>query len=331
MTGQWNAEEILNLSGGFLKPRILLTAAELNLFSKLGPKPLAAREICIQEGWDERGLTILLDALTAMGLLTKSEDGRFRPAESLAGLLDEGTDNSVLPMALHRVRLWQSWSNLTQIVRTGVNPSAGEKASRSEEDVEAFIGAMHVVGKMTAHRIADSVDLSNFTRMLDVGGGPGTYTVAFLQKAPQMTATLFDLPPVVEIARKRLAESGFIDRVSLVPGDYTKDPLPEGHDLVVLSAVIHSNGREANQGLLARVHAALTPGGVVLIRDYIMDSMRTFPPEGAIFAVNMLAATDAGTCYTMAEVTEDLEAAGFRNITMIREGERMDQVVSAVK
>jgi predicted methyltransferase len=155
--------------------------------------------------------------------------------------------------------------------------------------------------------------------------------MAFLRKAPHMTATLFDLPRVAAMARKRLTENGFIDRVQVVEGDYTTDGLPEGQDLTLLSAVIHQNSRQGNQDLYKKAYGSLDPGGTILIRDYLLDASRTAPVDGAIFAVNMLVATRAGNCYTVNEVEEDLAAAGFREIRMIRDGERMDQLVSAVK
>jgi len=133
------------------------------------------------------------------------------------------------------------------------------------------------------------------------------------------------------MARKRLAEVGLLDRVKIAPGDYTVDELPPGHDLALLSAVIHSNSRETNRQLYEKVFRALGPGGTVLIRDFVLDETRTSPPDGAVFAVNMLVATRAGNCYTFGEIREDLESAGFGDVRMILEGERMDQLVAATR
>jgi ubiquinone/menaquinone biosynthesis C-methylase UbiE len=217
------------------------------------------------------------------------------------------------------------------MVQTGSVRDAKYAGERSDEEVEAFIGAMHVVGRRMAEAIADSIDLKRFNRMLDVGGGPGTYIMAFLRKAPQMNATLFDLPRVAAMARKRLRENGFIDRVTVVEGDYTTDDLPDGHDLTLLSAIIHQNSREGNQELYKKVYRSLDAGGTIFIRDYFLDASRTAPLNGAMFAVNMLVATRGGNCYTVDEVKDDLTAAGFRDFRMVREGDRMNQLLSAVK
>jgi hypothetical protein len=331
MTHEWTTEEVLGVGSSFQECRILLTAAELDLFSKLKDQARTVDEIADAEGWGARGLRILMDALAAMGFLLKEPEDRYRAEPSVARLLGSDGDKSVLPLVLHRVTMWKSWSNLTDIIRTGKNEHRIDIESRPPGELEAFIGAMHVIGSRMAGIIADSLDLAPYSRLLDLGGASGTYTMAFLERAPHMHATLFDLPPVIEMARERLKESGYLDRVQLVAGDYSTDELPSGHDLVLLSAVIHSNSREENRDLYRRVGRAMESGGMILIRDYIMDDARTFPPDGAIFAVNMLAATRGGDSYTFAEVKEDLETAGFQDVRIMREGTRMDQLVAATK
>lgn len=328
---EWTPEKLHEVSSAFQKCRILLTAAELDLFSKLKDRARKVEVLARDENWDARALRILLDALAAQGLLSKSEDGVYHVEEPMASALVKGSEESILPMVLHRGAMWGSWSNLTETVRTGKNPAFQTRESRSAQEIEAFIGAMHVVGRKLADTIAASVDLASRRRMLDLGGGSGTYTIAFLKRAPEMTATLFDLADVVELARQRLSEEGYLDRVTLVAGDYSNDEFPGGHDLALLSAIIHINGREGNQALYSRVYRSLEPGGIILIRDYIMDDARTNPPDGAIFAVNMLAATSQGDTYTFHEVREDLEKAGFKEVGMIREGEHMDQLVAGTK
>lgn len=331
MAHQWTTEEVLGVSSAFQECRILLSAAELDLFSKLKDGPRTADDIAATEGWGARGLRILMDALAAMEFLQKNPDGLYSVEPSVAALLAGDGAKTVLPLVLHRVTMWKSWSHLTDIIRTGENTYGMDIESRPPGELEAFIGAMHVIGKRMAGTVADSLDLAPYRRLLDLGGGSGTYTMAFLERAPQMRATLFDRPSVVEMARERLQQSGYLDRVQLVAGDYSVDELPRGQDLVLLSAVIHSNSREGNQALYRRVNRAMEPGGTILIRDYIMAPGRIFPPDGAIFAVNMLAATRGGDSYTFAEVKEDLELSGFHEVRMIRDGTRMDQLVAATK
>ncbi len=327
----WNREAVLELGAGFTLSRILISAAELDLFSKLRDRPRTVGELCAEQGWSERALRILLDALAAQDLVVRMADGTYSLDEALAPALIRDSEESVLPMLLHRGSMWKTWSNLTDIVKAGRNAGQTSLESRSPEEIEAFIGAMHVVGRNMADAIADSIDLSPFTRMIDVGGGSGTYTIAFLRKAPHMSATLLDRPEVVEIARKRLEREHLLDRVELVGRDFSTDPLPPGHDLALVSAIIHQNNQEENRSLYRRIHDCLVTRGAILIRDHVMDPSRTKPVDGAVFAVNMLVATPGGNTYTIEEITLDLHSAGFTDVRLIRDGTHMDQLVIASK
>ena len=146
-----------------------------------------------------------------------------------------------------------------------------------------------------------------------------------------MRAVIFDFAPVLALAKKRLTAEGFLDRVELAAGDFYQDELPGGCDLALLSAIIHQNSPAQNVELYKKIYRALEPGGVVLIRDHIMDESRTQPPAGAMFALNMLVNTSGGDTFTFGEVKETLEAAGFGEVKQVRAGERMDGLVEGRK
>jgi predicted O-methyltransferase YrrM len=311
--------------------RILFTGAELRIFDLMAQGPLSLEEICKKGNFKPRPIRILLDALASQGFLHKSSVDSYSLDQDLISLLTTDGKESILPMVLHGATLWKSWTNLTDIVKAGENTYRVPIGRRSQDEMESFIGAMHVIGQKMAEHIAGSLDLSRFNRLLDVGGASGTYAMAFLRKFPGLTATIFDLEKVSDMAKTRILNEGFSDRIAVVTGDYSVDELPQGYDLVLLSAVIHSNSREANRQLYVKVFKALEPGGAILIRDYIMDSFRTSPPKGAVFAVNMLAATTDGDTYTFDEMREDLQHAGFSDVRMVLEGENMDQVLQALK
>jgi ubiquinone/menaquinone biosynthesis C-methylase UbiE len=174
------------------------------------------------------------------------------------------------------------------------------------------------------------LDLSGHRNLIDVGGGSGVYTIAALQAAPEMRATIFDRPLVTEIARQKLAEAGMTDRVRLVNGDFYVDPLPDGHDLALLSAIIHQNDSEQNVELYRKISRALVPGGTLVVRDFVMSEDHTEPPDGAFFAINMLVNTPGGSTYSFEDIREDLEAAAFVDAELVHRGE-MDSLVSARK
>ncbi|MEW6250269.1 MAG: methyltransferase [Planctomycetota bacterium] len=326
----WSADDVLGLTRGFTRSRILLTAAELDIFSLLAGEALPAAEVGRRIGGDERAVTILLDALAAMELLRKSS-GAYHCEPAVAALLTADAPRSVLPMVLHHVGMWRRWSELTGIVHGDSAARGRVQASRSDVDLRAFIGAMHVVGMDVAREIAALLKPAQARVLLDVGGASGTYTIACLEQAPGLRATLFDRPAVVEMARERLSEAGLLDRVTLVGGDFDTDELPAGHDLALLSAIIHQNSRAENVELYRKVWRALVPGGRLVIRDHVMSPDRTRPVDGAVFAVNMLVGTPGGNTYTLDETRADLTRAGFVDVAAIRTDAGMHSLVEATK
>lgn len=308
---------VLGLTRGFMEARILLTAAELNLFTLLAGEARSAEEVTQAVQGNLRGMTVLLDALTALEFLEKS-DGRYKCPEDLAAFLSAGTPNSVRPMIMHSVSLWRTWSNLTDIVRGQAKAEGFERRRFDAEDQKAFIGAMHLGASRAAPHVVEAIDPGPARALLDVGGGSGTYTLAFLEAVPGLTATLFDLPPVIEMAKERIAEAGVSNRVHLVAGNFYKDELPGGHDLALLSAIIHQSSHEQNVALYEKIYRALVPGGRIVIRDHVMSPDRTKPLDGAMFAVNMLVGTPGGGTYTFEEIRDGLSRAGFTRIRQLQ-------------
>ncbi len=188
---------------------------------------------------------------------------------------------------------------------------------------------MHAIAAPQADGLVAAVEPGASRRLLDVGGGPATYTLAFVKAVPGLTATLFDLPAVIELARGNVAAAGLLDRVDLVAGDLRTDALPGGHDLAFVSAIIHMLGPDGNVALFRKVHDALVPGGRIVIRDHVMSPDRVAPRAGALFAVNMLVGTEEGGTFTLEEIASWLVEAGFERPRLMRGGERMDALVEA--
>jgi SAM-dependent methyltransferase len=306
-----------------------MTGAELDLFTQIQRGTDTSEALAGKNRLDIRALTRLLDVLTVYGFLSK-ENSRYRLTPT-GGFLSADHPESLLPMVLHMNELWETWGRLTDAVMLGKNPDWALPSLKSEKSRNAFIGAMHVVGRRLSQQITSELDLSTYHKLLDIGGASGTYTIAFLEKNPAMKAVIFDLESVIPLAEDRLKEAAIANRVELVGGDFYTDDLPAGCDLALLSAIIHQNNPGQNLILYQKIHKALLPGGTIMIRDHIMDESRTQPPGGAIFAINMLVATDGGDTYTLREVKETLEQAGFEDVRQIRRGELMDCIITARK
>jgi ribosomal protein L11 methylase PrmA len=324
-----HADGILERTRAFMTSRIILSAAELGIFTRLARKPDSADSLAEKLGADKKALTRLLDALVANELMDK-QNGVYQSTHQAARLSADHPE-TVLPMVLHMAEVWNSWSKLTEVVQKGQKRDLVAMTDKGPGPLAAFIGAMHVAGRQMAAEFASDQDLQPYRKLLDIGGASGTYTIAFLKQAPGLSAVIFDLPRVIPMAEARLREENMEHRAEVRAGDYNTDAMPQGCDLALLSAIIHQNSPEQNRSLYARICQALEPGGALLIRDHIMEEDRTRPPGGAVFALNMLVNTRGGDTYTFSEVRADLLQAGFSDVHMVRTGRNMDCVVQAVK
>ena len=326
----WTVEDVLALGRSYQGAAVLAAAADLDLFSALTPAPLAAADLARTLQCDLRGLTILMDALVGLRLLAKS-DGNYALPASLKALLTPDGAQSILAMAQHQGHCLRNWAQLSRVVKTG-RPAKRIPGVRGEAgDQEAFIGAMHNISVPNADQVIRAVQPLHFQHLLDIGGASGTWTIAFLRACPSAQATLFDLPHVLPMARRRLVAAGLDQRVKLVAGDFMTDALPPGADLAWVSAIVHQNSRAQNRDLFGKVVAALVPGGRIAIRDILMEEDRTQPVAGALFAVNMLVATEGGGTFTFADLREDMMAVGFAEVALARQDEAMNAVVVARK
>jgi SAM-dependent methyltransferase len=308
-----NPNMIREFAASFQKSRILLTGFELDIFSNVYESGASSNLIADNLHLDEHACERLLNALVSLGFLTKQNDLFFNTAESFTFLSKKSPD--YLGGLMHTNHLWNTWSNLSQVIRTGNPANRSEINVRGEDWLSPFINAMHDRAKKQAPQQLAGIDLSAIRSVLDVGGGSGAYSMEFVSKKPGIEATVFDLSNVVHLTKKYLDLEGFSARIKTHAGDYTTDDLPKGFDLVFLSAIIHSNSLETNRLLIKKCYKSLNKKGKIIIQDWMMNNDRTQPVQGAIFAINMLVGTEAGDCFTEQEVKEMLKGAGFKNIS----------------
>jgi len=326
-----NLNELRRLSSGFQQSRIILTAAEVGLFDKIGCSKKDAHTLARMCDCDKRGMSCILDALCAIGILSK-KNGRYSIPPSLRVLLLSDSPATIIPIFKHSANMWQRWSNLTDIVRNGRYPERNSHPENFKMDFESFVGAMHAIGMKTADSVVKHCKIPTSARkLLDIGGALGTYSIAFLKKYSFLNATIFDRPEVIALAQNKLVNSKYASKISFCAGDFDFDDLPEGYDVAVLSAIIHQNSQFENRSLFEKVYKILRPKGILIIRDYVMNEDRTKPPLGALFAVNMLVATGGGGTYTFKEIKEDILNAGFKSAKLVKTGDTMDAIVMVKK
>jgi SAM-dependent methyltransferase len=309
---------------------VLLAAADLNVFTILKAKPMSAKTVAGKLEADTRAITILLDALAAMALLTK-QNKEYSLSSEVAQLLTEDSSRSILPAIRHQANCLRRWVQLPQVIRNGQPAERILNIHNETEDIAAFIGAMDNFSTPVATDVIHKLGTLNFCHLLDVGGASGTWTIEFLRAVPEAKATLFDLPEVIPMAKEHIAKAGLTDQVEFVEGDFYTDDLPAGADFIWLSAIAHQNSRQQNQQLFSKLYTVLENGGKLVLRDVVMDESRTKPEGGALFAINMLVATEGGGTYTFDEFRMDLLNAGFANITLVQQDEFMNSLISALK
>lgn len=306
-----NPNTIREFASSFQKSRILLSGFELDIFTSLDEAGTTVDQISKDLHLNRHACERLMNALVALGFLTKLNDRFFNTDDSYTFLSKKSPE--YLGGLMHSNHLWNTWSNLTRVVKTGVSANPSEINVRGEDWLFPFINAMHDRAKKQSPWQLANIDLTGIKSILDVGGGSGAYSIEFVSRKPWIEATVFDLPNVIPITKKFLQKEGFTDKIKTYAGDYTTDDLPEGFDLVFLSAIIHSNSLEVNHDLIKKCFLSLNRGGRIVIQDWIMNNDRTQPVSGAIFSINMLVGTESGDCYTEQEVTEMLVSAGFKN------------------
>lgn len=305
-----SADELEALARAFQESRILLTAVELDLFSAVSGGATAG-EAAMRLKTDLRATELLLNALTALGLLVKNGEV-FDTEPVVAPLLVQGSPDCVRPALLHWVHRWESWSRLTERVRGAAPAEEYRELDRSRH--EACLAMLDRRSSERAAHLVAAVGAEGVRRLLDVGGGSGAYSIAFARANPELRAEVFELPEVVPITQRYIERAGLAGRIEVRPGDFLSDQLGSGYDLILLCSVAHLVGDEELQDLFRRSYQALAPGGRLAIHDHILDTARTSPRASAVFALNMLVATPRGRTYSFEEFSAWLSEAGFRSV-----------------
>lgn len=307
-------ERLMVLARGFQASKTFLVANQLEIFSLLSAKKGSrAPQVAKTLKANPRAVGMLLDALVALELLVKKEERYFNapPAEEF---LVRGKESYRGPIFHHLHNNWETWTGLKEAVKKGTAPRIKQENSLREDRkrTEAFIRGMYSIARGTAPKVLPLLKLTGVKKMLDLGGGPGTYALLFAQKNPRLKAVVFDLPLVVPITRKIIKQQGLEKRVKTMIGDFNRDDWGKNYDLILMSHILHSNSQAQCRALLKKAYQALDDGGQIVIHEFAVDESRTRPPLAAIFALHMLVNTSHGGTYTPAEMSSWLRLAGCR-------------------
>ncbi len=305
-------EDLMNRIRAFQESRALLTAIELDLFNAVGTGATTA-QVASRLQTDQRATEMLMNALVALEMLEK-KDGVHRNTRLAGQYFTEDSQDNVRLAMMHTAYLWDRWSTLTECVRTGTCQERANPGERDQQWTEAFIFAMDRNVAERAPLVIKAVDTSGVTRMLDVGGGSGSYSIAFARASPELHAEVLDLPAVLPLTQKYIEQSGLSERVKTRAGDLQHDDLGRDYDLVFVSAICHMLGPPQIQDLFRRCFTALASGGRIVVQDFILEPDKTGPRQAALFALNWLVVTENGANYSRDEYASWLAEAGFRDV-----------------
>ncbi len=262
---------LMDILGGFERSAVVLGAAQLDLFSPLGNGPATAAEVAAQPGLPVRGVERVLNTCAALGFVVKEGD-RYRNSPLADAFLVKGRPGYV--------------GNL--IKQTADRYGAG-----------------------LAQRIGSLVDLSGCRSLLDVAGGSGVYSILFCRQFPQLKATVFDLPPILQRTRQILAREGMMDRISIREGNYFTDDFGSGLDAILLSNMLQTEGRQTCRMVLKKAFAALNPGGKILVHGIMPNPDRVSPLQPVLFSMFMMLVFPEGEAYPGEEIIDWLHETGF--------------------
>jgi len=306
MSGMVTPEPIFDIAVGFMAAKHLLVAGEVGLFEALAGGGATLDEVAERCRIPRRTARILADANIVLGFVERDgETYRNRPVAE-AYLAGKGaTDLRPFLRFWNRIS-YPAWNGLDSAVRSGQPVMHGltrEQTEISSVGIEAFTAPV-------AEALAATYEFDRHRRMLDVGGGLGFFLVTALERHGHLEATLFDLPAVAQLAGKRLADNGWGDRITVIPGDFLVDPLPSGHDVLLVANVMHQLGPAANVALLRRLRSVAPERCRLLLVDMWTDPSHTRPPMAGLMAGEFLVLA-GGDVYSEEELRHWLASTGW--------------------
>lgn len=307
-------QQILDLLCGYRPAQLLIACTYLGVFEALATGPVAAADLAARLDLCPEALVRLLNAAVDLGLLQRNA-GYYANGPAAAVCLSVEGPCFVSNLVRRDGAFYQRWSRLDVAVCTGARPEATWADERQGDWARTFEMALFDAARPTAPLVAELLGAllrgPTAPRVIDIGGGHGAYSIALARRYPMLSATIFEVPAVVSVARDLIAAASLTERVVVQAGDFKHDELGAGYDLALLFSVLVSESPEGAVMLLRKVRAALTPGGAVVIRGCYLDPDRAGPLDAALFDLHMLLSSSAGAAHTSDQIATWLQAAGF--------------------
>jgi len=328
MSNSLDPTAILQTAFGFWNSKVLLTAVEMAVFTKLGKRRLTGSELGAELQLHPRGIADFFDALVAMKFLEREGEGPdakyFNTPEGEL-FLDEASPRYIGGiLTMLNARLFKFWNDLPEALRTGKPQNEikhGQKGMFEElysdlPRLEQFMGAMTGLSRLNFEAFADKFDCSKFQTLCDVGGATGLLSIECAKKHPHLKCISFDLPPVQPIANKHIAAAGLDDRIQTACGDFFNDPLPKA-DVITMGMILHDWNLEKKMHLIRSAYDALPDGGALVAIEALIDDSRRENVQGLMMSLNMLIEFGDAFDYTGADFRKWCTEVGFKRFEVI--------------
>jgi kynurenine 3-monooxygenase len=312
-----SSEGLLSMGMRFWESKALLTAVDLGVFTELSRGPRSRKALSHAIGIHERGAADFLDALTALGLLSRCDD-EYSNTLAVNQFLSE-TSPSYIGAALQLAndRLYPVWGKLSDALRSGLPQNEAQRErdyyanlSHDPQRLSRFLRAMTGLSMMTAKAISRKFEWQNYRTFADIGGAQGVLSVQLAVAHEHLSGLTFDLAPVQPSFEEYVKSFALAERIRFQPGDFFVDRLPRA-DVLVMGHVLHNWNFEQKQTLIRKAYDALTNRGVLIVYDALIDDLRQSNTFGLLMSLNMLLVTPGGSVYTAADCKQWMLEAGF--------------------
>ncbi|MEW6777408.1 MAG: methyltransferase [Bdellovibrionota bacterium] len=329
MSSPLDPSQIIQIGFGFWPSKVLLSAVELELFTKLGSESLSAQELGKRLEMHPRGFYDFFDSLVALGLLAREgtgEKGRYKNTPQTALFLDKNKPESYVGGILEMLnaRLYRFWGDLTEALKTGkpqneikhTGAAMFDELYRSPERLEQFMNAMAGISRGNFQALAEKFDFSKYKTLCDVGGATGLLSILTAKQHGHLQCKSFDLPVVQPIAKRHIGKAGLNGRVEAVAGDFFKEGLPKA-DVITMGMILHDWNLEGKKRLIRLAYDALPPGGAFVAIENLIDDARRENAFGLGMSLNMLIEFGDAFDYTGADFAGWCKEIGFKKTEVL--------------
>jgi len=311
-------ERIMQIAWGYAPPLIIEAAVRHGVFDLLAKGPKNLDEVVAHTGASQRGLRVILNALTGLKLLSKDGKGNYALAPESAAFLVSGQPGYLGGFIRHTSsQLIPHWLKLTDAVKDGKPPTGGVNQEKvGTEFFHEFVEDIFPLSYMAAKTLAGALGIAKASapvKVLDLAAGSGVWGIVLAQQSPQVAVTALDWPGMLDVTRRTAVRNGVERQFAFVGGDLSSADFGTGYQVATLGHILHSEGEPRSRALLKKTFAALAPGGTIAIQEFLVEDDRSGPPVGLLFAVNMLIATESGDTFSFNEIAGWLREAGFVN------------------